>query len=164
MRYTKLDKTYEATIILGQTSTTGDPEGEITPYVPEDAEMPTTPPSRQQLDKVLQHFIGEIRQRPPIFSAIKINGQRAYKLARDGKEVELPERTITIHSLEVLEYQYPRLVIRTRVSSGTYIRSLAVDIGRQLGTGAYCAALRRTAIADWSVAEAQRLQDFGIVD
>ena len=164
MRYTKLDKTYEATIILGQTSTTGDPEGEITPYVPEDAKVPIAPPSRQQLDKVLQHFIGQIRQRPPIFSAIKINGQRAYKLARDGKEVELPERTITTHSLEVLEYQYPRLVIRTRVSSGTYIRSLAVDIGTQLGTGAYCAALRRTAIADWLVAEAQRLQDFGIVD
>ena len=163
MRYTKLDKTYEATIILGQTSTTGDPEGEITPYLPEDAEESITPPSRQQLDKVLQRFIGEIRQRPPIFSAIKINGQRAYKLARDGKEVELSERTITI-SLEVLEYQYPRLVIRTRVSSGTYIRSLAVDIGRQLGTGAYCAALRRTAIADWSVAEAQQLQNFGIVD
>ena len=164
MRYTKLDKTYEATIILGQTSTTGDPEGEMTPYLPEDTKAPITPPSRQQLDTVLQHFIGEIRQRPPIFSAIKINGQRAYKLARDGKEVELPERTITIHSLEVLEYQYPRLVIRTWVSSGTYIRSLAVDIGTQLGTGAYCAALRRTAIADWSVVEAQRLQDFGIVD
>src|SRR5690606_1114369 len=96
---------------------------------------------------------------PPIFSAIKINGQRAYKLARDGKEVEIPERTVTIHSLELLEYGYPLLKIRTHVGSGTYIRSLAVDIGEALGTGAYCSALRRTKIANWDVKSAKTIAE-----
>ena len=112
--------------------------------------------------EVLARFTGEVTQRPPIFSAIKINGQRAYKLARDGKEVEIPERTVTIHSLELIDYSYPSVTIRTHVSSGTYIRSLAVDIGAALGTGAYCRELRRTRIAEWDVAYAQQLSDFGI--
>ena len=153
--YTKLDKVYEATIILGQESTTGDPEGELT-------HASDYQPTREEVDTALEQFRGEIQQRPPIFSAIKINGQRAYKLARDGKEVEIPLRTITVHSLEVVSYAYPALTIRTHVSSGTYIRSLAVDIGRALGTGAYCKQLRRTRIADWSVDDAKQLIDFGI--
>lgn len=155
MGYMKLDKEYEATIILGQESTTGDPEGELShasDYVP----------TREEIEAVLGQFRGEIQQRPPIFSAIKINGQRAYKLARDGKEIEIPLRTITVHALEVIDYNYPSLTIRTHVSSGTYIRSLAVDIGRALGTGAYCKELRRTKIAEWSVEDAKRLEDFGI--
>ena len=155
MGYMKLDKEYEATIILGQESTTGDPEGEIThasDYVP----------TLEEIEAALGQFRGEIQQRPPIFSAIKINGQRAYKLARDGKEIEIPLRTVTIHRLEMVEYAYPVLKIRTHVSSGTYIRSLAVDIGRALATGAYTRELRRTKIADWSVEDAKRLQDFGI--
>ena len=155
MTYTKLDKVYEATIHLGQSSTTGDPEGDIT-------DVSSDTPSRQQVDQALEQFCGEIMQRPPIFSALKINGQRAYKLARDGKEVEIPERAVTIHSLEVVDYTYPELKIRTHVSSGTYIRSLAVDIGAILGTGAYCTELRRTAIRDWIVSDAQTLSDFGI--
>lgn len=101
-------------------------------------------------------------QRPPIFSAIKIAGKRAYKLARDGQEVEIPERPVTIHSLEVLEYVYPELKIRTHVSSGTYIRSLGVDIGEALGIGAYCTQLRRLSISKWSVEDAQTLTDFGV--
>ena len=149
--FLKLDKVYEAEIILGQESTTGDPEGEITT-------MPQTSSSQglslETVEEVLRQFVGEIRQRPPIFSAIKINGQRAYKLARDGKEVEIPKRTVTIHSLELLDYAYPSLKVRTHVGSGTYIRSLAVDIGRALGTGAYCRKLRRTSVADWDVANA----------
>lgn len=155
MGYMKLDKEYEATIVLGQESTTGDPEGEIThasDYVP----------TLEEIEAALGQFHGEIQQRPPIFSAIKINGQRAYKLARDGKEIEIPLRTVTIHRLEMVEYAYPVLKIRTHVSSGTYIRSLAVDIGRALATGAYTRELRRTKIADWSVEDAKRLQDFGI--
>lgn len=155
MEYTKLDKVYEAEIVLGQESTTGDPEGEIT-------NVSTSVPSREAVEEVLSRFVGDITQRPPIFSAIKINGQRAYKLARDGKEVEIPERTVTIHSLELLEYAYPSLKIRTHVSSGTYIRSLAVDIGTTLETGAYCRELRRTSIAEWSVTDAGRLEDFGV--
>lgn len=153
--YTKLDKWYEAEIILGQESTTGDPEGELTV-------ISDTRPSREAVEAALRQWTGPIRQRPPIFSAIKINGQRAYHLARDGKEVEMPERTVTVYALELVSYDYPRLVIRAHVSSGTYIRSLAVDIGRTLGTGAYCRGLRRTQIAQYMVDEAKTLADFGI--
>jgi tRNA pseudouridine55 synthase len=155
--YSKLDKVYEATFQLGQTSTTGDTEGELT-------DISTIRPSKEEVLKVLKTFTGEIMQRPPIFSAIKIAGQRAYKLARDGKEVEIPERQVTVHSLELIEYAYPELKIRTHVSSGTYIRSLAVDIGKALDTGAYCSELRRLSINKWSVNEAKQLSDFGIVN
>ena len=151
--FLKLDKVYEAEIILGQESTTGDPEGELTA-------VSDTKPTTEEVQTVFAAFTGEIRQRPPIFSAIKINGRRAYKLARDGKEVGVPERTVTIHSLELLDYTYPSLKIRTHVGSGTYIRSLAVDIGRALGTGAYCGALRRTRIADWSIDDAEQLNEY----
>lgn len=155
MSYTKLDKVYEATIRLGQTSSTGDPEGEIT-------EVNDTQPTREEIEKIVAKFTGDIIQTPPIFSAIKIGGRRAYHLAREGKQVEIPERMVTIHSLEIVEYNYPELKIRTHVSSGTYIRSLASDIGELLGTGAYCTQLRRTKIAEWDVADAQTLQQFGI--
>ena len=155
--YMKHDKVYEATFRLGQTSTTGDPEGELT-------EVSSAQPAPEDIEHALAQFRGDIQQRPPIFSAIKIDGKRAYKLARDGQEVELPLRTITIHSLELVEYSYPELKIRTHVSSGTYIRSLGVDIGAVLGTGAYCSQLRRTSIAKWLVADAQTLADFGVTD
>jgi len=153
--YTKLDKVYEAMFRLGEASSTGDPEGEITPV---SADTPT----RETLEKTLKMFTGRITQRPPVFSAIKINGRRAYALAREGKEVEIPSREVTIHSLELLDYTYPEVKIRVHVSSGTYIRSLAVDIGEALGTGAYCTALRRTRIADWQVEDAATLEKFGI--
>lgn len=155
--FLKLDKVYEAEIILGYESTTGDPEGELTPSLQDNSSVKGL--SFENITAVLQQFVGEVRQRPPVFSAIKINGQRAYKLARNGKEVETPERVVTIHSLELLEYSYPSLKIRTHVGSGTYIRSLAVDIGRALGTGAYCRELRRTRIANWSIDEAKDIAD-----
>ncbi len=153
--YTKQDKVYEATFELGKTSTTGDTEGELT-------NISSRKPSRDEIDVVLTEFTGEIQQRPPIFSAIKVNGQRAYKLARDGKEVEIPLRTITVYSLECINYEYPYLKVRTHVSSGTYIRSLGVDIGEKLGTGAYCRELRRLSIGIWNVTDAKQLRDFGI--
>lgn len=155
--YTKLDKVYEATFRLGQTSSTGDPEGEIT-------DVSNIQPTREAIDKLVGQFTGDITQRPPIFSALKINGQRAYKLARKGEEVEIPERMITIHSLEIIDYTYPEMKIRTHVSSGTYIRSLASDMGEVLGTGAYCTQLRRTTINKWDIGEAKTLADFGIND
>jgi tRNA pseudouridine55 synthase len=155
--YTKLDKIYEATIRLGQTSSTGDPEGELT-------DISSEQPSREAIERIVSTFTGDITQRPPIFSAIKINGQRAYKLARDGQEVEIPERTVTVHSLEVLQYAYPDITIRTHVSSGTYIRSLAVDIGAALETGAYCVSLRRTAISQWDITDAKQLSDLGVTN
>ena len=150
--FTKLDKWYEAEIVLGEKSSTGDPEGEMSDYKP----------SVEEIQQVIGQFVGKIEQTPPIFSAIKINGQRAYKLAREGKRVEIPKRTVEIYSLELLSYEYPKLRIKTNVSSGTYIRTLAVDIGDRLNTGAYCENLRRTQIADYSIKEAKTLADFGI--
>lgn len=154
-KYSKLDKVYEATFHLGQISTTGDTEGDLT-------DISSLQPTLQQVEAALAQFQGEIMQRPPIFSAIKIDGKRAYKLARDGQEVEIPERKITIHSLELIDYNYPELKVRTHVSSGTYIRSLCVDIGKVLETGAYCTVLRRTKISNYDIADAKRLADFGI--
>ncbi len=154
-QYSKLDKTYDATFRLGQTSTTGDPEGGI-------VEVSDHRPSKEEIDRALVAFTGSIMQQPPSFSAVKINGQRAYKLARRGEEVTVPKRLVTIHSIELLSYSYPELVIRAHVGSGTYIRSLAVDIGDVLKTGAYCTQLRRISIATWNLSAAHSLLDFGI--
>ena len=148
--FLKLDKVYEATVRLGQISTTGDPEGEITEYSDKK-------PDVELVKKALDNFTGEITQTPPKFSAIKIDGQRAYKLARQGKEVDVPARQVTIHSIELLEYSYPNIKIRAHVGSGTYIRTLAGDIGTALGTGAYCSELRRTKIADMTIDAAQKI-------
>jgi len=151
MNYSKLDKEYEATFRLGQTSSTGDPEGEIT-------EVSSIQPSKEAIEAALEPFRGEITQRPPIFSAIKINGRRAYDLARKGEAVEIPERQVTVYSLELIDYEYPNVRVRAHVSSGTYIRSLAEDIGRLLGTGAYCSELRRTKVGEWSVVGAEIIE------
>ena len=145
MEFAKLDKVYEATIRLGATSSTGDPEGEIV------VKSTTINYSRQRIEEVLQKFLGKIEQRPPMFSAIKIDGQRAYKLARAGKEVEMPTRTVEIYSIELIDYSAPFIKIRAHVSSGTYIRTLAEDIGKELGCGAYCIELRRTKIAEYDI-------------
>lgn len=153
--YSKLDKVYEATVRLGQTSTTGDPEGEI-------ANISNEQPSKSDVENILTKFVGEITQIPPIYSAIKIDGQRAYKLAREGKEFDVPARKVTIFSLDLIDYTYPNLKIRAHVSSGTYIRTLAADIGESLGVGAYCTQLRRTKIAKWDIVDAKKLTDFGI--
>lgn len=156
-KYTKLDKVYEATFRLGQTSSTGDPEGELT-------DVSDRQPTRDEVERLMGKFTGEIKQRPPIFSALKINGVRAYKLARSGQDVEIPERDVTIHSLELVEYVYPDVKIRTHVSSGTYIRSLASDMGEALKTGAYCTQLRRTAINKWGIRDAKTLAEYGVND
>ena len=155
--YSKLDKIYEATFRLGQTSTTGDPEGEIT-------NISDREPSRDEIEKILNKFTGDIKQRPPIYSAIKIDGQRAYKLARQGAEIEMPERTVTIYKDELVNYEYPEIKVRVHVSSGTYIRSLAEDIGKELSVGAYCSNLRRTKIGKFDINDAKKLSDFGIND
>lgn len=142
--FLKLDKVYEATIHLGATSTTGDPEGDITAVSSEQ-------PSPEAVQQVLQRFQGSITQTPPVYSAIKINGQRAYKLARQGKNVEIPSRQVTIYGIELVDYTYPALKIRAHVSSGTYIRTLAADIGTRLGIGAYCRELRRIAVGTYTL-------------
>ncbi len=145
--YSKLDKTYQVEIRLGETSTTDDGEGEITrtgDYKPTNAEI----------SAALELFQGQIEQLPPAFSAIKVDGQRAYKLAREGKTPDLKPRIVTIHSIKNVIYDYPNLAFVTEVSSGTYIRSLARDLGQKLGTGAYLTALIRTKINDFSVENA----------
>lgn len=156
MEFTKLDKWYEAEIILGAESTTGDPEGEL-------SRISGKKPDEGEIKQVLQKFTGKIEQIPPAFSAVKVNGRRAYQLARAGKEVDIPKRIITIYALELIEYDYPVLKLRAHVSSGTYIRSLAADIGKELKTGAYCQNLRRIKIADYDVKNAKVLADFGIL-
>ena len=149
--FLKLDKWYEATIELGKSSTTGDPEGEITTY--EVTRIPTR-------EAVCRNFIGQIIQTLPAFSAIKINGKRAYQLAREGKQVEMPSRQVEIYALEILNYQYPTLKIRTHVSSGTYIRTLSEDIGKSLGTSAYLTALRRIQVGPYKIEDAVTLDNF----
>lgn len=156
MEFTKLDKWYEAEIVLGIESTTGDPEGEL-------SRISDKKPDKGEIKQVLQKFTGKIEQIPPAFSAVKVNGQRAYQLARAGKEVDIPKRIVTIYALELIGYDYPVLKLRAHVSSGTYIRSLAADIGKELKTGAYCQNLRRIKIADYDVKNARVLADFGIL-
>ena len=149
--FLKLDKIYEADLRLGFTSTTGDPEGEI---IKKDVFLA---PDTNNIKSVLSKFTGAITQTPPKFSAIKINGRRAYKLAREGKDFEIPSREVTIYSIEILSYNYPELKIRVHCSSGTYIRTLAEDIGEALGTGAYLTALRRLQIGNYNIKNAEKL-------
>ena len=153
-QFLKLDKWYEATICLGKTSTTGDPEGEIIEQNTEKV------PTLEEVKTVVNQFVGQITQTVPTFSAVKINGQRAYQLARRGEEVVMPTRQIEIYSLEILSYNYPELIIRTHVSSGTYIRTLGEDIGKALGVGAYLTSLRRTQVGDYQIKNAVKLSDF----
>jgi len=150
--FSKLDKTYEAEITLGAVSTTADAEGEIT-------QKSAHQPGLAQIEEVLHTFLGETRQVPPAFSAIKVDGQRAYKAARAGKAVAIKPRNVTIHGLKISKYEYPKLDFTVSVSSGTYIRSLAVDIGEQLGTGAYLSGLRRTQVGAFSVLAALGLEE-----
>lgn len=150
-RFLKLDKTYQVEITLGQTSSTGDSEGQI-------VQVSDAKPTRAKITKTIEQFIGSIEQIPPAYSAIKIDGQRAYKIARKGEKVDIKPRIVTIHSIGKLKYNYPQIAFETRVSSGTYIRSLAADIGQALGTGAYMSALRRTQIGDYDLNQAVVLE------
>ncbi len=143
----KLDKTYEVTMKLGETSTTGDPEGEISAV---SAKIPT----KAEVQAALAGFEGEIQQVPPAYSAIKIDGRRAYQLARAGQEVVIQPRKIKINSLKLTAYDYPEVKFTADVASGTYIRTLAEDIGQAVRTGAYTTALRRTRVGDYQVAGA----------
>ncbi len=117
-------------------------------------------PALTDVKEVVQSFVGEIEQTVPAYSAVKINGQRAYKLAREGKEVEMPRRKVQIYEIEILHYEWPELEIRCKVSSGTYIRTLGEDIGKALGVGGYLTALRRTQVGKYRVEDAYKLEDF----
>jgi tRNA pseudouridine55 synthase len=157
--FSQSDKTYEAELVLGKVSSTGDKEGEI-------SQKAANKPSKQQIEEVLSQFLGKIQQTPHRFSTVKVEGKRAYKLARQGKEVKLEPRQITIYEIADVEYAYPRLKFTTKVSSGTYIRSLAEDIGEKLGTGAYLSFLRRTEVGPYNLQKAVTLNklDFRLLE
>ncbi len=138
-------KEYVATIALGATTPSFDLETEI------DATYPTKHITREMVEETLKKFTGRIEQIPPAFSACKIDGKRAYKMARKGKEVELKAKILVIDEIELLEYSQQSIVVRVVCSKGTYIRALARDIGEALNSGGHLTALRRTRVGDVKV-------------
>ena len=153
--YTKLDKTYDVTMRLGVTSTTGDEEGEKTV-------VSNKVPTLQEIHIACARFEGDIMQTPPVFSAIKINGQRAYKLAREGKVPDMQPRPAHIERIIVTKYEYPLVQFTAHVSSGTYIRSLVEDIGKITGTGAYMSGLCRTRVGKFMIADAVTMDGLSV--
>jgi len=150
-----LTKIYETTIDLTAFTTTDDREGDRT-----EVDI-ATPPTEQEMRGVLPRFVGAIEQRPPAFSAIHIDGQRAYKLARRGEAVEVPTRTVQVHAIECLGYAFPELSLRITCGKGTYIRSLGRDIGTALGTGGHLASLHRTAVGGYTLEQAVAWERLG---
>ena len=151
-----LDKEYVATLQLGATTPSFDMEQ------PVDATYPTSHITRESLLETLQSFVGEIQQVPPAFSACKIDGHRAYDLARKGKDVDLRAKTLVISEIELLDFDQQAMLATIRVvcSKGTYIRALARDIGEALGSGAYLTSLRRTRVGDVRVEDCISIEDF----
>lgn len=147
-------KEYIATLKLGSTTPSFDLETEI------DATYPIEHIDRALIDEVLKGFLGEIKQRPPDYSAIKIDGKRAYEYARKGQKVEIKEKILVIDEIEILSFENDVLKIKVVCSKGTYIRALARDIGRQLNSGAHLIALERTRIGDYKVDQALEIEDF----
>ena len=146
-------KEYEATLALGATTPSFDLETEV------DATYPTGHITEELVRDVLARFVGAIEQVPPAYSACKVDGKRAYDLARKGREVELKAKTLVIDSIELLEYSPTQIRIRTVCSKGTYIRALARDIGTALGSGAHLTALRRTRVGDVGIADCLSVTD-----
>ncbi|MCK4625281.1 MAG: tRNA pseudouridine(55) synthase TruB [Phycisphaerae bacterium] len=138
-------KQYATLARLGATSTTDDAEGQITETAV------TSRPSTDHVEQAVQHFSGVVEQVPPAYSAVKVNGQRAYKMARAGQKPDLAPKKVTIYSMEIVEYEYPRLRLRVSCGSGTYIRSLVRDIGDELGTGGYCEKIIREAVGPFGI-------------
>jgi tRNA pseudouridine55 synthase len=146
--FQKKDKEYIATLRLGAESDTFDREGKIVEKKVEEI------PERKEIEEVLKSFVGEIEQIPPVFSAKKIKGKKLYELARKGIKVEPKPQRVKIYEISILEYKFPYLKIKVNCSSGTYIRSLANDIGKKLGCGAYVEELTRTKIGEFSIEKA----------
>lgn len=149
-----LPKEYRATATLGVRTTTDDPEGDVTETSDEWSAI-----DRETVEAGLAAFEGAIEQRPPAYSAKKVKGEHAYAIARRGAEVELPAVRVTIERIELQGFAPPEVTFRVRCSTGTYIRSIARDLGDQLGIGAHLTELRRTAIGPFSVADALRLEE-----
>jgi tRNA pseudouridine55 synthase len=147
------EKVYRAGLRLGGRSTSDDAEGAIV------WEPSPRVPSLDTVRETINHFVGEIEQMPPAFSAAKVDGRRAYELARRGKDVDLTPRRVTIHAIEVIRYEFPHLELEVRCGKGTYIRSLARDLGERLRCGAFLEALRRTRVGGFRVEEAAPLDN-----
>jgi len=149
--FLRLDKTYEVKAILGVESDTFDSEGKVLP-------RSNSRVTREELDRIVKEFHGDIWQVPPPFSAKKIEGRKAYELARKGLGVEIPPRKVSIYSLEIKEFQFPHFSLVCDVSSGFYVRSLVHDIGERLKTGAIVTEVRRTRIGPYRLEQAKELR------
>ncbi len=144
----KTEKEYVAKIKLGETSNTDDEEGEKVKI------LNVKGKSIEDIKQIFGGFVGEIKQVPPVFSAIKLKGKKSYELARKGKAVALEPRKVLIKQIELLEYEWPYLEIKVVCGPGVYIRALARDIGEKLKTGAYLAELQRTRVGDYTIEQA----------
>ena len=147
-------KEYTGTFTLGGTTQSYDLETEI------DNTFPTAHITEELLHETTKQFVGEIQQKPPIFSAIKKDGKRLYELARKGETIEIKERTVTVSSFEITKIKLPEVEFRIICSKGTYIRSIAFDYGKALNSGGYLSALRRTKIGNFSVDDAFSVEEF----
>jgi tRNA pseudouridine55 synthase len=152
-QYQAQDKEYTGKLILGKTTPSFDLETEV------DADYPTEHISKDMLEDARLSFLGEIQQVPPVFSAIKVNGKRAYESARAGIDIELKARTIQITKFEIETSKFPEISFVLGCTKGTYVRSLVRDFGLKLNSGAYMSELRRTKIGDFDVANAYVLED-----
>lgn len=150
------DKRYQATIRLGASTDTYDAEGRTTSYP--NASNVLANLTEEQFEEILQKFVGEFEQTPPAYSAVKVDGQKAYERAREGEEVELEPRKINVYSLDLLEWAPPEVVIDVFCSSGTYVRSLANELGESLGVGAHLVGLRRTKSGRFTLRDAISLR------
>jgi tRNA pseudouridine55 synthase len=148
----QMGKTYRTILVLGARSDTDDADGMVTPVVGAQA------PDAAALPACVAGFVGEQMQVPPAYSAAKVTGRRAYDLARAGREVTLAARAVTIYAIAILRYHYPELELEVRCGKGTYIRSLARDLGERLGCGAYVRALRRTRVGPFRAEDAVTLE------
>jgi tRNA pseudouridine55 synthase len=153
-RYLSLDKEYIATVCLGKSTPSYDLETEP------DQTYPTDHITREMILKTLPAFKGKIKQVPPVFSAKRLKGKRAYYFARKGKEIELQANTVHIKEIELLEYNKPVVVIRIKCGKGTYIRAFARDFGKALNSGAHLIALKRISIGDFKISDALTMKNF----
>ncbi len=152
--FQNLEKEYVAEITLGATTPSFDLETEI------DERFPTDHIDREMLELTLKSFIGDIPQVPPKYSAKQIDGKRAYELARQGEEVKMKSNIVSIYEIEIVEFDLPKLILRVRCGKGTYIRSLANDLGVSLKSGGHLSGLRRTKIGDYHVNDAENIAEF----
>ncbi len=152
--YLNKEKEYLAIVKLGEESVTDDREGNKKEIAVK------KPPSLNEIKKAVSKFKGEIMQVPPAFSAVKVSGVRAYKLARKGKEIDLKARVAKVKDINVLKYDYPLLMLNIKTGPGVYIRAIARDIGRELKTGAYLLELTRTRVGDFSIEDSLTLNQF----